>query len=240
MRKLLLFTFGLCLINVASAQFKLGPQVGINLSSINQNFDDEESELLTKYKLGYEFGLIAAYSCSDTSLFEIQSGFMLVQRGTGYDVKEAWGEGIEGYDRLNLTYGVLPLNAMIKVKNFHVMLGGYLGLGLWGGNQWRLSGDSIRNVPEAEDEIVVEFSNKVTAEQEFAEDAGFFSRSIDYGLNFGLGYQKNNFQIDAVYSLGLANTTPTYVDDPSFDPETRRRTNASISLNLTYFFNLGG
>lgn len=223
------FVIALVAISVqTNAQVKFGVKAGLNMNNISQNFEESDWEDETKMSLAYSFGVTVDYGLNDA--LSLQSGLMLTSKGFAYDVEEEWGEGVEGSDKLILNYLEVPFNFAYKVSDFQVYAGPYVAIGIGGKNKWDVSYDGESDADEFKLKPVF---GKVT-EDDLGDDEDAYN-ALDYGLNFGIGYQVGPILINAGYSLGLGNITPNY-DFEDFDPKDFKQANRVITFSVSYFF----
>jgi len=220
----------LAMLSLASlpsfAQFKLGVKVGVSSNSFGYNFedsDDEDEERdATKSKIGYKVGLAAEYSFVEA--LSLQTGLMLSNEGAKYELEES-GESMKATSSLN--YLEIPLNLAIKISNFQIHAGPYIGFGLSGKSEYEITsgGDS-----ESE-EFDIKFKNNISEDDDLDADASYMRRT-DVGLNLGAGYRVGPVLVTATYSKGLSNLYPTYEGEDDDD----KTTNKGFSLAATWFF----
>ncbi len=230
--KYLLRTFVISALIASSmqtqAQMKFGIKAGLNINNISQNFKESDWKFDTKMRLAYTVGAIVDFGLSDA--LSLQSGLMLSSKGFSYSLEDAWGEGYEGYDRAIFNYLEVPINFTYKKNDFQIYAGPYLGIGISGKNKWDVTGDGESDA----DEYKIKPVFGEVGEGDIGEDEEAFN-ALDYGLNFGVGYQVGPILINAGYSLGLGNLTPAYEGDDG-DPKDYKISNRVITLSASYFF----
>jgi len=77
----------------------------------------------------------------------------------------------------------------------------------------------------------------IVDEGELEEDE-FAFYALDFGLNFGAGYQMGSVLFNFGYSLGLGNITAEIENDNPYNTrETLKRSNRVISFSISYILN---
>ena len=213
----------------AQAQVTIGPRVGLNLANVQADFDGGE-DVDTKMKIGAQVGLTLNAQFGNVafqpSLLFSQKGFKIeeTQSGTYAGITYTSTSKLDAA----LNYLDIPLNFVYTTggdNGFQIFAGPYIGIGLSGKVKSETSG-SIDGES---------FSEKETATVKFANEQGnddkAYFRTLNAGLNGGLGYKAGPFQVQAGYSLGLTNMFPDndYNDDSSLKDRTAQ-------FSLTYFF----
>ena len=209
------------------SQLKFGVKGGVNLANIAQDYKDASDEEATKMSVLYTFGGVIDFSLSDA--MSIQSGLLLSAKGYSVDVKEEYDA--TGFDRYVINYLEIPVSFAYKIKGFQVYAGPYVAFGIFGKNKWDLKGDGWDDSGDAKFKFVMK-----EVDLESLADDELPAKRVDYGLNFGVGYQLGPILINAGYSLGLANLTPAIKDFDEFDPKDNKNSTRTISLTATFFF----
>jgi hypothetical protein len=213
MKKVLLMTaiavFGLTNINAQEVSF--GAKAGLNLASIN---GDDVSELDSR--TSFHFGAMAEIKISEK--FSVQPELLYSGQGAkfedsytdfGFDIRE---EVTIKYDYLNL-----PIMAKYYVSDgFSVEVGPQIGF-----------------LINAEADVDVSVSGPGVSETESGtEDIKDFTKGVDFGLNFGLGYKlKNGINFNARYNLGVSN-----INDGEGSDDFNNQ-NGVFQISIGYFFN---
>lgn len=211
------------------AQVKFGVKAGLNINNISQNLAESDWEAATIMRLAYNVGLTADFGLSD--VLSLQSGLMLTSKGFSYDLKEEFDEDIDGYFRFCYNYLEVPINFAYKISDFQVYAGPYVAIGIGGKMKYDVSFDGESESDEAK--LKPAFGE--VSDGDLADDEDAYS-ALDYGLNFGIGYQVGPILINAGYSLGLGNVTPSYEGDDDGDRADYKMSNRVISLSFSYFF----
>jgi len=231
--KYLLRAFVICALLVFSmqtqAQVKFGVKAGMNFDNIAQNFAESDWETATKMRLAYNFGVTVDFGLSDD--FSLQTGLMYTSKGYSINLKEEFEEDLDGYFRASYNYLEIPVNFTYKISGFQVYAGPYVAIGIGGKMKYDVSFDG-----ESEsDEVKLKPVFGEVGDGDLADDEDAFS-ALDYGLNFGIGYQVGPVLINAGYSLGLGNLTPAYEGDADGERNDYKVSNRVISLSFSYFF----
>ena len=228
-----------CLILVVTftiqAQFQIGPKVGMNLANCAFNLDDSDFEPETKIRLAYAVGIVLDYGFNDA--FSLQSGLMFTSKGYGYDLDEISDDDVtyDGYDRTMLNYFELPVSAVYKFKGFQIGAGPYIAYGISGKEKWDYTYDYYGTEEGDSGETKLKPKMGEVEDGDLDEDEEAFY-AMDWGFNFGIGYQTGGLLVNAGYSLGLGNIMAKY---SGFEREDYKFSNRVITVSVTYLFNLG-
>ena len=216
-------------IQSVQAQFKFGIKGGLNGNNIYQNIEYSDDEINTKMQFGYHFGAIVNYGFIDA--LDLQSGLIFSSKGYHIDLN---GESYEGSQKVKINYIEIPLNLTINIKNFQASIGPYIAIGING----KLKNDYKYFDYEGATFII---DNEIKLEPVYGEIEYNIYReievfnAIDYGLNFGLGYQIKFILINVGYSRGLKNIIPEneiFVDYA----DSKINHNRNLTLSVNYFF----
>jgi hypothetical protein len=181
--KFLTVLFFLSTTIFTSAQFAVGPKLGINFSTVGGDDIEKEDKDMLKSLVTYQFGLSAEFSINEN--FAIQPELLYYQKGFALDDSKS-EEVTEAKQILN--YLELPVlaKAIIPVGNgpeFFITAGPSVGYGING---------KVKYNGEEED-------------IDFDEDN---IRRFDFSVSFGAGAQfpvsTGKVFIDARYLLGLS------------------------------------
>jgi hypothetical protein len=227
LRTLVISSLLITLTMLAQAQIKFGVKAGMNVNNVSQNFEESDWETKTKMRIAYNIGAIVDFTLIDA--LSLQSGVIFTSKGFNYDLDDWWGDGTEGYDRAIYNYIEVPFNFAYKIDDLQIFAGPYLAIGIGGKNKWDVTWDGDGD----KDEIKFKPAFGEVKDSDLSEDEDAYN-ALDYGINFGLGYQIGQILINAGYSLGLGNMTPQYEGD--FDPKDYKVSNRVISLSVSYFF----
>ncbi|GAA3955145.1 porin family protein [Hymenobacter algoricola] len=212
----------------AHAQVSFGPRVGLNLADISQDYKDLNDEPDTKLYLGGQVGLSLHMRFGNLAL---QPSVLLSQKGIKRDDSQtAFGITVKttGTERLN--YLEVPVNLVYTTggkEGFQVFLGPYAGLGL--GGKYDVTRTAVSGATGSYTEAgEVKFASKAgtTAKTDYV-------RSLDFGLNAGVGYKVGPVQMQLGYGLGLSNLVPNDSNDKAPEDEINNRV---IQLSVAYFF----
>ena len=191
--------------NVTAQKIKYGSKIGVNIANIS---GDETDDLSTRTSL--HAGAIAEIIISDE--FSFQPELLYSSQGAKSDRSEILDDATFRYSYVKLEYINVPLMAKFYVVE---------GLSLQAGPQVGFLITADR-----------EFEKTVNGETETgAEDIIDKIKGIDFGLNFGLGYQlASGIFLDARYNLGLS-----YINDFEGADELKNQ-NQVIQVSVGYLF----
>ena len=208
MRNLIIAAIAVLSFGAVSAQnVKFGAKAGLNYATLNG--DVKESKGI----IGFAIGGFANIAINDK--FSFQPELLYSMQGTSGKSSESSGFVKYTEDtQIKLNYLNVPL--MIKLKateKFYVEAGPQVGflLGL-------KSTTTLTSV-----------YNNVTTVREFSDDNKDSSNTVDFGLNFGAGYDfTKNVSAGLRYNLGLSNVAK---DSPDYKVK-----NSVFSLAVGYTF----
>ncbi len=243
----------------AQAQITFGPKVGINVASLKETLsdnakkDDDAEEQDFKSAIGASFGLMMNARFGNIS---IQPALTYSMKGAKIDEDETRTNTSSGFTtttkskgtaNINLGYLDIPINFVYTTggdQGFQVFAGPYVGVGIGG----KYKGDyettitttgfgvNTTTTDKGDFDYEVEFNGSPSnseAEDAF-KDEKFLVSGLDYGVNAGVGYLINNFQIQAGYGFGLGNLEPKYQDEDDADRGSLK--NRVISVTAAYHF----
>jgi hypothetical protein len=172
----------------AQAQFKIGPKIGMNLSTMT--LKSSGLSLDPQMLVGFHAGLITEISFTEN--LKLQPGILFSTKGSKYELTFL-GETFD----YSLTPGVIevPVNAFYIYGKGPVKLilfaGPYVSYGITGKSKINGESQDILYGSTTEDDM----------------------KPFDFGLNFGAGVNVNGFMISAQYGLGLLNLAPDETGD---------------------------
>lgn len=180
---------------------KFGVKGGVNFANLSG--DTEDASL----KVGFHVGGFAEIKVSDK--FSVQPELLYSTQGAKFD------ESVDGVDiesKLNLSYLNIPVMAKFYVaEKFSLEAGPQIGFLL----SAKAKGEGTEN------------GITISAEQDVKDSF----ESIDFGLNFGAGYDfTENLSAGVRYNLGLSNIAKTEEGDDS------KIQNSVFSLSIGYKF----
>ena len=204
MKKIILTVAAVFAFGFANAQeFKFGAKTGLNVSTLTGDVEDVKS------KIGFHIGGFAEIKFGEK--FAIQPELLFSTQGA----KSEYTEGFEGFDvnveeNLKLNYINLPIMAKYFVtEKLNIQAGPQVGFLMSAKNDYKAS-----------------FGGESESEEVDIKDE---TNSIDFGVNFGLGYDfTENIFVEARYNLGLT-------DLPKEDSDFKAK-NAVFQLSLGYKF----
>ncbi len=194
----------------AQVTFSIGPRVGLNLVTVP--FKDQDRTYHTNARAGVEAGLLADIGFGH---FALQPAFLYSQKGftvdDSYTTSDNAGTTATTLnEKYRLNYFTIPLNFVYAQRangqGVQLFVGPYLGFLLGGKYSYDDREVVIRNgtsttYPNQSDGDVGTGDYYTTNRT----DTKFYSRSLDAGLQFGLGYRVGGALFQAGYSLGLRN-----------------------------------
>lgn len=203
MKKIMLTAVAVMAFAFSNAQeTRFGVKAGANLSNFSGDVED------TKSLFGFHVGGFAEFKLSDK--FAIQPELLFSTQGAK---SEESGDGFKVENKSNLSYINVPVMAKYYiVEKFSVEAGPQIGFLV-----------SAKEKSEA----TIEGLGSVSTD----EDAKDFYESINFGVNFGAGYDfTENLSVGLRYNLGLSNIAKTE------DGEDFKVNNNVFSLSVGYKF----
>ncbi len=216
----------------ANAQIDLtyGPKAGLNITTLTGDIEN------TDLKVGGQIGGMAnLYIFNKLS---IQPSLLFSMKGCRYMDKVG---GVKVIETLSTNYLELPVNIIFEFnmqnenEKLQLFAGPYIAYGLFGKYKIEKKGD------KRELDDFGEYPASGEADIKFVSDAkdaditkNIPVNAIDYGANIGLGYIIGQYQIQAVYGLGLGNITPKSNGELPKD----KINNTTFQLSLGYFLDL--
>lgn len=222
----------------SKGQLTFGIKAGLNAGNLNQDFKNSNAEEAMILRIGYHVGATVDLSFSDN--LSLQSGMLFTSKGSRVDIAdlEEDNETSEGYDRYVLNYLEVPAVITYKILGLRLYAGPYAAIFLGGKNKWDYS-------YSVDGTVVDEYKGEVKFKSAFGEvskddaeslgnDEGYL-RALDFGVNFGAGYQVGPILVNAGYSIGLGNLAADWENDPDHADDFKMK-NSVISLSLSYLF----
>jgi len=242
------------------AQVTFGPRVGVNLANVAVELKEGE-EPKTRMLPGGQFGLMlnARFGklAIQPAILYSQKGYRTDDDRTVRFTDTTFGKGAEIVrtteisgnvkSRLRLEYVEIPVNLVYTTggdQGFQVLAGPYVGFGI--GGKFKVDAyDQTVAVTTSVDGGPAVTQTSTTKIKEQSMDAEFkgdvkkgdpgdkiFINTPDFGVNLGLGYLVNNFQVQALYGLGLSNLIPK---TEGKKPDNKLQ-NRVIQVTLGYLF----
>lgn len=207
MKKIILTALAVFAFGLTNAQeVKFGVKGGLNVS--NWTGDTEGVDL--KSKVGFNAGAFVEIKFSE--MFSLQPEILFSSQGTKVDNFETNIDGVDytGDVKFNLSYINIPIMFKYYVdEKFNVEVGPQIGFLASAKTATKLEGYS----------------------QTVNQDVKDSFESVDFGLNFGLGYDfTDRCFAGARYNLGLSNIAETEAGDDS------KVNNSVFSLSVGYKF----
>ena len=209
----------------AQAQLKFGVRAGLNLADMAiEGMNGMTEKMITSFHLGP----VAEYSLSEK--LSLESGLLLSGKGKKVEYNES-DQGITLGVKATISpiYLEIPVNALYKfnIKDGKVLLfaGPYFAFGVAGKTKTEFtasglpSGMTLSSLGLTDETKNIKFGTKSDSDM----------KGTDFGLNFGAGFEKNNYQIRVQYGLGLSNLDPQ-------GSSTNEMKNRVIGISLGYLF----
>ncbi len=218
MKKLLLFVVLASLGLVSNAQeegIRFGAKAGVNFANISGDETDDVDG-----KTGFHVGAVVEIPLSDK--FAFQPELVYSTQGAKSEFTEDLGGGILDLGTTTFEYSTklnylnIPLMAKFyPVQGFSIQAGPQIGFLLSGKEKVESSGTALG------------VSTSASAEEDLENTNG-----IDFGLNFGLGYQLDmGLFFDGRYNLGLSNIWDIENEEGDF-----KQQNNVIQLSVGFKF----
>jgi len=205
MKKIILVAVFAIIATVCVNAQNFGVKAGLNLASIT---GDETDEIDSRTSI--HIGVVAEFEISDK--FSFQPELLYSSQGAKYSYSEIeFNYSMEG--EFKLDYLNIPLMAKYYVsEGFSIEAGPQIGILLSAEDEWEVNfdGETDSGTDDIKDDV----------------------SSIDFGLNFGVGYKLDSgINFGARYNLGLSNLN----DDSAFD-EDFKWNNSVVQISVGYFF----
>lgn len=217
----------------AQVRLSVGPQVGYNLTTVNYKLDSGRS-YTTSSRSGFAAGVMADIGFGHLA---IQPAVQFTQKGYDQTVTSSLNY-LTTSSQVRFNYLAVPVNVAYTQhrdgQGAQVFAGPYVGV-LLGGHY-----TSVTRYPAAILLPDITTEGKVVAAESYtpsSTDSNCYSRRVDAGLQFGLGYRYQGLLLQAAYSLGLTNQASVAEQLPGGGPAvypTYR--NRAFQLALAYLF----
>jgi len=230
----------LCLLLAASAlqaQVTIGPKLGLNVNNESFQFSGDYAGTNVKSRealVGYQAGVAINLKTSD--YFSVRPEVLFNVMGG----KTSFGDGDNNTRTIKNTYNYLsvPLNLVGTFEagpgKINIFVAPQFSIGL--GGKYSLESDSSGIFG-----IVTQDNRSGTLQtsdvpDNYNGDNRYFNQ-INWGINYGIGYQIKGLLFTGQYHMGLSNTQPHYANS---DQENHRddvvSKNYGFTVGLTYFF----
>lgn len=207
-----IFGFG----SVHAQEFKFGPKVGGNLSTLTGDAISDDVEM----KFGFHVGAVAEIKFTDKLALQPEVLYSLQGAKTS-DTFDEFGFLYKDESKVNLSYINVPV--MLKfypVKQFFIQAGPQVGFLV---------------AAKSKDESTITAPDNTITTESTTTDIKDQLKTVDFSFNAGLGFDfTENFFIDARYSIGLTNiydAPDVFGFGTEFDAK-----NSNISLSVGYKF----
>lgn len=218
----------LLLMATAHAQttFSVGPRVGLNVATAH--FPDKASSRLAGLEAGLAGSLQLGHFAVQPSVLFSQKGYRMQGSLPSFDAPVTYDETV----RLN--YLTLPLNLAYTLgksgQGLHLFAGPYVGLLVGGNYTQQIHSAGYLGGPPSD----TEYSGKVKAGDVFSYTDNRYSQRVDVGLQAGIGYRLNGWQVQAGYSLGLRDMSASFQSYDGTRYREAARYNRAFQLALSY------
>ena len=202
MKKIILTVAAVFAFGFANAQeTKFGVKGGLNVANLSGDIEDNSS------KVGFHVGGFVEIKVSDK--FSVQPELLFSTQGAKF---EESGSGFSYESKYNLSYLNIPVMAKYYAADkFSLELGPQIGF-----------------LTSAKDDYTATESGVTVSGNEDIKD---IFESVDFGLNFGAGYDfTENLSVGLRYNLGLSNIAKTEAGDDT------KVQNTVFSVSLGYKF----
>ena len=208
-----------------NAQISFGVKTGLNLSSINGGFTGEKNGV-TFLRNGYPSILIGVVSEINISeKFAFQAELIYSPQGNKFEINQSNpGWEIQTFEQeIKSNYINIPLMAKYYIKEgFSLEAGPQVGFLLSSKSKWTETWFDGLNDPDL-------YSG--------SRDIKDYKSSIDYGLNFGIGYKLDNglnFGIRYYFGLSNINNSDSLNNSTSYIDENLYSSLDINSVNLSF------
>lgn len=243
MKKLLLFAIAFCLIAGASyGQIMFGPKAGVSLSKYSLNYDEPDGERNLTFRVGPSIGAVMDLQLCDfvsfqpSALFTIKGAAENLSKGRPAHPNHEY----DGYNRDRIFYFEVPVNFAGKLElgpgTAQIFVGPYFALAIAGRSYYDYTEtrmDGSEDTYKGDEKI--KFRGTVSEDDMDIEGVGKFMKPLDFGFDFGIGYQWKALLFNIGYQMGIANLTPDY-EGVDFDPADFKMKNSSIFFNVAWLF----
>jgi hypothetical protein len=202
MKKLILislFIYGLGSLSAQTFELQGGASFSTVLpNTLNLDYDEKYS-----FNVGFNVGLSVLFPIS--KIFSIKTGILWDSKGfiqSGYQLLRFPGENAFVLYDVNINSRIYYLDIPLLLRESYIFneksfafieFGAYVGVGMRGKLNFDFTNVGNGNNSTRENDI--NWGNSQEGE----------IKRLDYGLSFGLGYQRYAVQIALAYDLGLAN-----------------------------------
>jgi len=225
------------IISALQAQVTIGPKVGLNVDYESFRFTGNSagnSVMSRTAKVGYQAGLAINIKTSD--YFSIRPEVLFNQIGGN----TTFGDNNNNNSRvINNTYDYVsvPLNFVGTFKagpgRINIFVAPQYSMGI-GGKYSQTSDSSGVFVTAQNSESGSLQTNKVPSGN---NGSTRYYNQMNWGINYGIGYQVRGLLFTGQYHMGISNTQPHYADA---NQESHRNDvvskNYGFTVGLTYFF----
>jgi len=216
----------------AQVTCSFGPRLGLSASTARFTYVE------TSTHVGFEAGLTGNLQLGH---FAVQPSLLFSQKGyRAHGSLVSFDTPVTYEETVRLNYLTLPLNVAYTLgkagQGLQVFAGPYLGLLVGGNYQRQVHAQGYLGGPAYDSE----YSGQIEPGDVFSYPANRYSQRLDAGLQAGVGYRLQSWQVQAGYSLGLRNLASSF---ESYDGTRYREAanyNRSFQLSLSYLVGAKG
>ena len=213
---------------VMSQNNQIGPLVGLNLASVDVDFNEEELDIDTSIKTGFVFGGSFYLALSSNIGLQFEPAYM--QKGSKVEVK-GMQNGLEIKVEQTIKANYIDIPILFKASFGQGSTKPYI---LAGANIALKTGDTKVET----DKLTIDGVDVTSYMSSDDREEELETTSTDFGLNFGAGILfpvgNNHFFIEGQYNIGLKNIFD--IEDPD---EASIKTKG-IYIKAGILFPLGG
>jgi len=228
----------LCLLLAASAlqaQVTIGPKIGLNVNYENYQFSGDNAGANFKSReavVGYQAGVAINLKTSDYFSIRPEVLFNVMGGNTTFGDNNSNSSLKNTYNYLSV-----PLNLVGTFEagpgKINIFVAPQFSIGL--GGKYTLTSDSTFFGLTGQEEQKGTLQTSEVPDN-YNGDNRYFNQ-INWGINYGIGYQIKGLLFTGQYHMGLSNTQPHFANS---DQESRRddivSKNYGFTVGLTYFF----
>ncbi|QKG55055.1 porin family protein [Hymenobacter sp. BRD67] len=214
----------------AQVRFKVGPQVGLNISTAHF---PESTNSSYSYRTGFEAGVVSSFQYQH---FAFRPAVLFSQKGYKSHVETTPDPGTlpPSYTDTNtsLNYIAIPLNFAYTSQDdgqgLQVFAGPYVGFLVGGRYHASYNFYTIPRTGELDGKVVAGDNNPGSSDT--------YSKGTDAGLQGGLGYCYRGLLLQATYSLGLRDIASTVSAYPNGTISGTPYYNRAFQASVSYLF----
>ncbi len=233
MKKYILIALSICSLSInADAQFRVGPEVGVNIGSISRELSGDLSgfTVTNSTRANLRAGAIAEVPLLNN--LTLQPGLFYTTRSTKSNVSVFIFDIEQTY---SINYLELPVNLQYKTGNpgegrLFVGIGPYIGYVIGGFTNTEVGGSGFSLLGGGTNplEDLANGKEKISTGTDSTDEV----RPFDFGANFNVGYElPMGLIFRAQIGMGLLNTAPL--------SDAAKQKNWAGCISIAYLFNPG-